>query len=104
MTDDDGNGLVAPVSVAQWEPGRPYLVTATWSGGVMMLYVDGRLVAHQPFGPRVEIPAGSPVYVGTGPQDAPVAPGSLSNIQLFTQALSPLQVAARAAQVARKTD
>jgi len=104
MNDDDGNGLVAPVSMAEWEPRRPYLVTATWSGGVMMLYVDGRLVAHQPFGPRVEIPAGTPVHVGTVPQDTPVAPGSLSNIQLFTEALSPLQVAARAAQVPRKAD
>jgi hypothetical protein len=104
MNDDDGNGLVAPVSMAQWEPDRPYLVTATWRAGVMRLYVDGRLVAHQPFGPRVEIPAGTPVYVGTVWQDAPVAPGSLSNIQLFTEALSPLQVAARAAQVSRKAD
>jgi len=104
MNDEDGNAPGAAFSIAAWEPNQAYLVTATWDGGIMMLYVDGRLVAHQPFARQIEIPSGTPIYIGTAPQDAPVAPGSLSNVQLFTQPLTPIQIAARAAQVPRKTN
>jgi concanavalin A-like lectin/glucanase superfamily protein len=104
MNDEDGNTVGAGFSIDTWKPNQAYLVTATWDGGLMMLYVDGRVVAHQPFARQIDIPSGTPIHIGTAPQDAPVALGSLSNIQLFTQSLSPIQIAAHAAQMPRKTN
>lgn len=82
MTDNDGNETGTGVNIAEWEPGEPHRVSASWGGGFLSLYVDGNLVAQQRYASHFDIPSGTPVYVGTGSQSGSVAPGSLSSIRL----------------------
>ena len=87
ITDDAGNEVGTGTSVAEWEPGEPHQVTATWAGGLLSLYVDAQLAAQEHYTNRFEIPPGTPVYVGDGSRSAPVAPGVLTDVQLSKQPL-----------------
>jgi hypothetical protein len=90
--------------MAGWQPDDPHYVTATWADGTMALYVDGKPVGQQRYSDGFDIPSGTPVYVGTGPQNASVAPGSLSNVALSNEPLGPGEIADRAAQVLQTTN
>jgi len=103
MKDDTGAEISTGVSIADWQ-GEPHYVTTTWGNGTMFLYVDGKPVAQQPYSHSFDIPSGTPVYVGTGPQNWPVAPGSLSNLALSNEPLGPGEIADRAAQVLQTTN
>lgn len=93
MKDDNGDETGTGFSIADWEPGQTHHVTATWDGRVMSLYADGKLAAQQRYTNPFETAPGSPVYVGTAPQSAPVASGFITELQLFGKALSPGDIA-----------
>lgn len=103
MKDDDGNETGTGFSIAEWEPGHPYDVTASWGAGVMSLSVDGRPAAEEHYTELFEIPPGTPVYVGTVAQDAPIAPGFLTNVVLSSTPLVPGAVASRSTESTMNT-
>ena len=96
MTGDNGAETSTGFSMADWQPGQRYQITTTWNGGMMQIYVDGKMAVQQYYTNPFEIPVGTPTYVGTEPQPAPVAPGVLSNLQLLNEALGPDEIASRA--------
>jgi len=104
MTADNGTQVGTGFSIADWQPGQRYHVTATWDGGIMQVYVDGKMAAQQHYTNSFEIPAGTPAYVGTDPEPAPVAPGVLSKLQLSNAALGPGDVVSRGAEATQKTN
>jgi len=104
MTGDNGAETSTGFSMADWQPGQRYQITTTWNGGMMQIYVDGKMAAQQYYTNPFEIPAGTPTYVGTDPQPAPVAPGVLSNLRLSNEALGPGEIASLAAEASQKTN
>ncbi len=103
MKDDNGDETGTGFSIADWEPGETHQVTVTWDGRVMSLYADGKLAAQQQYTKPFEATPGSPVYVGTAPQSAPVASGFITKVQLFSKALSPSDIATVSSALSRKS-
>jgi len=58
------------------------------------LYIDGTLAAQRSFDGQLDIPPGTPMYIGSDyPGGVAAAQGSISNFQVYGQALPSEQIA-----------
>jgi hypothetical protein len=103
FTPDTGIESNAAVEIKDWQPGQSYQITTTWgatpSGDrVASLYVNGQLVSQQPYDGQLEIPPGTPLYIGSDVSNGqPGARGTLSDFKVYNNVQTPGQIAAPAA-------
>lgn len=89
LADNTGHESGAGVSIYNWEPGETHLVTATWGQASSSLYVDGQLVGSQSYQGEIQIPPGTPMYIGSDiPGGNPGAGGTLSDFLVYNRPLS----------------
>lgn len=91
----DANGVEGGVGVeiTDWKVGEARQVTATWDGSSINLYVDGKLVSQRPNPGLQRSDDPGPVIIGSAyPPDRPIAPGVLSQVQLFNRPLFPSEI------------
>jgi len=99
LTDNTGQETDSSAPVDNWQPGEQHLVTTTWgrdeSGqGVTTFYIDGKQVAQRNFDGQLEVPQGTPLYIGSDlPGGGTGARGSLSHFQVYNRPLAPEEVA-----------
>jgi hypothetical protein len=86
------------------EPGKAYHAVATYDGKEMRLYVNGKLVGERTT--PVSPPAiDAPLLIGGGTSDVPRhASCIVRNARLYNWALSPAEIAQRAAGVTQHGD
>jgi hypothetical protein len=65
-------------------------VTFTWEQGALSLYVDKQLVGTNYLEGQLEIPPGTPLYLGSDVPEAPLsgANATISNFRIYGRALS----------------
>lgn len=90
-------------SIAQWEPGQPHHLAATWAPGVIQLFVDGEKVADRsdPKLPLPEAGPGSVFFIGDYYHPGYGAQGGLSgqadtlirDFRIYGRALTDRQIA-----------
>jgi hypothetical protein len=93
----DSNGVEGGVGaeISDWKVGDPHQVTATWDGSNMNLYLDGKLVSQRPNPGLQRNDEKGPVILGSAyPADRPIAPGVMSQVQLFNRPLDPSEIVA----------
>lgn len=99
IADNTGVEYDTSTTIDNWQPGNRYLVTTTLgttpSGGQMAsLYVDGNLVAQRMIDGKLEVPAGTGLYIGSDhPGGGPGAQATISNFMVYPRALPPEEVA-----------
>jgi hypothetical protein len=94
IADNTGHETGAALSISGWQAGQNRLVTGTWGQALSSLYVEGQLVGSQTYQGDVQIPPGTPMYIGSDvPGGNPGARASLSNFQVYNRALSSDEVA-----------
>jgi hypothetical protein len=85
-------GVGAPVSA--WQPGEWHLVTATWSGNQLSLFLDGQLVNQTVQSIQIDLPQQTTLSVGSDfPESRPVAPGTIGRVGLWRRPLDPEEIA-----------
>jgi hypothetical protein len=85
------NGLGSNLS--GWTPNEWRLVTATWSGGQLTLYVDGVMVSQNQYEHPPSFQDETKLYVGSSfPSGAPAAPASLASLKVFNRDWSPAEI------------
>ena len=93
LADNTGHESGASLTISGWQPGERHLVTATWGQALASLYVDGQLVGANTYQGELQIPPGTPMYIGSDvPGGNPGARGSLSNFQVYNRVLPPEEV------------
>jgi hypothetical protein len=86
-------GVGAPVTA--WQPGEWHLVTATWSGNQLSLFLDGQLVNQTVQSIQIDLPRETTLSVGSDfPESRPVAPGTIGRVGLWRRPLDPEEIAA----------
>ena len=94
MADNTGNESGSSMLISDWQAGQSHLVTATWGQALNSLYVDGQLVSSQTYQGDLEIPPGTPMYIGSDYAGGiPGARGSLSNFEVYNRPLTQDEVA-----------
>jgi Concanavalin A-like lectin/glucanases superfamily len=89
FADNTGTESGAGISI-NWQPGELHQVTATWGDALASLYVDGRLVGQSTYSGQLQIPPGTPLYIGSDyPGGQPGARGTMSNIKLYNRVAAP---------------
>lgn len=89
FSDDTGQERDVGVDISEWEAGDRHSVTVTWGDSSTALYVDRRLVGQNTYDGRLQIPFGTPLYVGSDVPQAPPtgAGGVISNLRVYGKAL-----------------
>jgi len=101
LTDNTGIETDPAFRIDNWQPGDTHQITATWGrdengAGVVNLFVDGQLAAQKNVDGQLQINPGTPLFVGSdyaGGQTG--ARGTISNLEIFHQALPADQIAAK---------
>lgn len=95
VADSNGQERNIGVDMVDWEPGVRRVVTATWEEGALSLYVDNSLVGTNYLDGPLEIPPGTPLYLGSDVPEAPLsgANATISNFRIYGRALSSDEVA-----------
>jgi len=99
LADNTGIETDPGTVIDNWQPNQPHQITGTWSsnpdgGGNVQLYVDGSMVAQRSFDGQLDIPPGTPMYIGSDYSGGvPGAQGSISNFQVYGQSLPSDQIA-----------
>jgi len=99
VADNTGIETDPGAVIDNWQPNQPHQITGTWSsnpdgGGTAQLYIDGTLAAQRSFDGQLDIPPGTPMYIGSDyPGGVAAAQGSISNFQVYGQALPSDQIA-----------
>jgi hypothetical protein len=94
FADETGRERNIGYDMVDMEPGGRHRVTATYSygdsGGQTAFYIDGQLVGTNTFDGPLQIPPGTPMYVGSDvPQAGPSGAGAtMSNLQIYGRALA----------------
>ncbi len=99
-TDETGDtgGIGAPI--AEWKTGEWHEVTSTWNGTSFALYIDGRLVSQKSDAGSVGLPSDATLVVGSNfPQNRPVAPGVIQQVDVHNRPLTAGEVANQFASV-----
>jgi hypothetical protein len=95
FTDDAGGkgGIGAPIT--DWQAGDWHQVTTTWSGNQFSLYVDGQLVSQTTYtGGPFQLPPDAKLFIGSNfPENRPVAPGVIGQVDVTGRPLGPGEVA-----------
>jgi len=92
FTDNTGieHGVGLPIN---WAPGEWHHVAATWGDQITTLYVDGVPVGQDRYSGQLEIPVGTPLYVGSDvPQGTPGADAVLRGFYVNERALAPQEI------------
>ncbi len=92
FTDNTGieHGVGFPIN---WAPGEWHHVAATWGDQITTLFVDGAPVGQDRYSGRLEIPPGTPLYVGSDvPQGTPGADAILRGIIVNERPLAPEEI------------
>ena len=81
--------------MSDWESGERHEVAVTWGDSTTVLYVDGRAVGRNSYGGSLEIPSGTPMYIGSDIPEAPPsgAGGVISDLRVYGKALNGRQIA-----------
>lgn len=88
--DAEGADRNLTFSIAEWHPGEPHQVTATWGEGRLVLYVDGAEAAKLDFngqlalGPEAQLALGS-----TGIDGFAAAGARITDFTVYDRPLSP---------------
>jgi hypothetical protein len=86
-------GVGAPVNA--WQAGEWHLLTATWNGNELALYLDGQLVNRTVQPIPIDLPADTMLSLGSEfPESRPVAPGVIGRVGLWGRTLGAEEVAA----------
>lgn len=86
-------GVGAPVT--EWQPGDWHLVTATWNGNEISLFLDGQLVNTTKQSIQIDLPRETTMSVGSDfPESRPVAPGMIGRVGLWRRPLAADEIAA----------
>jgi hypothetical protein len=94
MADNTGNESGSSMIISDWQAGQSHLVTATWGQALNSMYVDGQLVSSQTYQGDLQIPPGTPMYIGSDYAGGiPGARGSLSNFEVYNRPLTQDEVA-----------
>ena len=95
FTDDAGGkgGIGAPIT--DWKEGEWHQVTTTWTGNTYSLYIDGQLVSQTQYpGGAVQLPPDAKLLIGSSyPENRPVAPGTINNVDVTGRPLGPTEIA-----------
>lgn len=67
FSPEDGVERDISVDVSHWAPGVVHSVTATWGDGQLTLYTDGVKVGTSSYAGSLEIPPGTPLFLGSDP-------------------------------------
>ena len=105
FTNSDGVEQGVGTQIA-WAQGEWHHVAVTWGDSVLSLYLDGALKDQRELNGTVDIPQGTPLYVGsTGNQGLRAQQGtvSLRNWQVFQRVLQPDELEALIGQTAPPT-
>ncbi len=95
FTPNTGVEANPAVDISNWEAGQSYQVTTTWGATpagdrFASLYVNGQLVAQQPYDGQLEIPPGTPLYIGSDHQGGqPGARGVMSDLKIYDTVRAP---------------
>ena len=93
FTDNTGIENNIGVGIDKWAPGEWHQITATWGDQVTNLYVDGVLVGQGQYGGTLDVPQGTPLYVGSDvPQGAPGANSVLRDFLVLDRPMDPSEV------------
>jgi hypothetical protein len=85
------NGLGSNLS--GWTPNEWRLVTATWAGGQLTLYVDGVMVSQNQYEHPPSFQEETKLYVGSSyPSGAPAAPASIASLKVFNRDWAPAEI------------
>jgi hypothetical protein len=98
--DDAGanGGIGAPI--AEWKAGEWHEITSTWNGTSFALYIDGRLVSEKSDVSPVGLPSDATLVVGSNyPENRPVAPGVIQQVDVHRRPLTAGEVANQFASV-----
>jgi len=88
MADNTGRESGAGLNISGWQAGQSHLVTASWGQALSSLYVDGQLVGSQTYQGEVQIPPGTPMYIGSDVAGGnPGARAALSDFQVYNRVL-----------------
>lgn len=95
FADNTGRERNIGYDMVDFQPGERHRVTASWGDNQTYLYVDNQLVGTNTYDGQLEIPPGTPLYVGSDvPQAAPSGAGStLYNLEVYGRALAQNEVA-----------
>jgi hypothetical protein len=94
MADNTGHETGAGLNISDWQAGQSHLVTATWGQALASLYVDQQLVGSETYQGEVQIPAGTPMYIGSDYSGGGLgARASLANFQVYNRPLMQDEVA-----------
>ena len=89
MSDSAGIESGSSMVISSWQRGESHLVTATWGQALTSMYVDGQLVSSQTYQGEFQIPAGTPMYIGSDYAGGMAgAQSSLSNFQVYNRPLA----------------
>jgi hypothetical protein len=79
--------------IGTWQTGDWRHVTATWTGGTLALYIDGKLVSQNRFPIPPDFQNETKVYVGSSfPSGATAAPGEMAQMRLLNRGTSGVEV------------
>jgi hypothetical protein len=95
FADETGRERNIGFDMADWQPGERHRVTATWGDNQTALYVDDQLAGTNTYEGELNIPPGTPLYLGSDvPQAAPSGAGAIiSNFEVFGRSLQRNEVA-----------
>lgn len=80
-------------NLSGWTPNEWRLVTATWSGGQLTLYVDGVMVSQNQYEHPPSFQEETKLYVGSAfPSGAPAAQASIGSLKVFNRDWSPAEI------------
>jgi hypothetical protein len=97
---NSGGQVDLSAAVESWQPGEQHLVSATWGGGQVTFYVDGKLAGQQPYSGQLEVGNNVPLTIGSDYVDAATLPGRFSQFHMYKRPLTQEEVAAQAAAIA----
>jgi hypothetical protein len=89
FADNTGRERNIGYDMVDFEPGERHRVTASWGDNQTALYVDNQLVGTNTYEGELDIPPGTPLYLGSDvPQASPSGAGAtISNFQIFGRTL-----------------
>lgn len=87
FADNMGNERDISLPIDNWQPGQTHSVAATWGEAATVLYVDGRQVGQNTYPGSLEIPPGTPLYLGSKFGNYSGAAAKMENIKVYGRVL-----------------
>lgn len=87
FADNMGNERDISLPIDNWQPGQNHSIAATWGEAATVLYVDGRAVGQNTYPGSLEIPPGTPLYLGSKFGNYVGAGAKMENIKVYGRVL-----------------